>query len=329
MGTVGDFGGGVGPLWFAIWLEMAIILGVMYTLASDTIGMHRLQISAFTAVALVFSVTGTNGLFSIAKSAQAYGAGWLLLTISNIVWLLYFTSEEDSLIFHIINQIGGGTGGLTPPSRIRRRNPSVMGGSAQVRQSSLGNGGAGYNNSTYQAGGNNSTYQAGGGPTSYGGGGIGSGFENGGTTEAGLGAGTPRGGGSLVGGPGNAETRSNRSVGGQTAGGMTGGGQSTTGGQSPRTPLMSAAGGPNTMSVVSGGDPDTSGQALTSGAEDTGYAYRARALYAYSASPDDPNEVSFAKGEILDIVDNAGKWWQAKKADGTTGIAPSNYLQII
>lgn len=38
-----------------------------------------------------------------------------------------------------------------------------------------------------------------------------------------------------------------------------------------------------------------------------------------TASPDDPNEISFAKGEILDIVDKTGKWWQAKRTDGTTG----------
>lgn len=38
-----------------------------------------------------------------------------------------------------------------------------------------------------------------------------------------------------------------------------------------------------------------------------------------TASPDDPNEISFSKGEILDIVDNTGKWWQAEKEDGTLG----------
>ena len=40
---------------------------------------------------------------------------------------------------------------------------------------------------------------------------------------------------------------------------------------------------------------------------------------ADTADPDDPNEISFSKGEIIDIIDKTGKWWQARKEDGTLG----------
>lgn len=62
---------------------------------------------------------------------------------------------------------------------------------------------------------------------------------------------------------------------------------------------------------------------------DMGHVMRAKALYAYTASPDDPTEISFNKGEILEITDATGKWWQCKTAAGNMGIAPSNYLQIV
>nr|GAT55424.1 predicted protein [Mycena chlorophos] len=56
---------------------------------------------------------------------------------------------------------------------------------------------------------------------------------------------------------------------------------------------------------------------------------RARALHSYNGSPDDPEELSFLKGEILEIEDQQGKWWQAKKADGSFGIIPSNYVVML
>jgi SHO1 osmosensor len=52
-------------------------------------------------------------------------------------------------------------------------------------------------------------------------------------------------------------------------------------------------------------------------------------MYAYSADPSDSNEVSFAKGDILEVLDNSGKWWQVKTPSGAVGIAPSNYCSLI
>ncbi|RCH83874.1 Transmembrane osmosensor, partial [Rhizopus stolonifer] len=41
------------------------------------------------------------------------------------------------------------------------------------------------------------------------------------------------------------------------------------------------------------------------------YREKVQALHAYQANPEDPNELNFSKGEILDIVDKTGNWWQA------------------
>ncbi|RKP13002.1 hypothetical protein BJ684DRAFT_4784, partial [Piptocephalis cylindrospora] len=90
----------------------------------------------------------------------------------------------------------------------------------------------------------------------------------------------------------------------------------------PGAPVTAANPGaivPTTSTPVSNGSPP-------SGPQDVQYLYRAQALYAYTASPEDPNELSFGKNDVLEIVDTKGKWWQAKRKDGTIGIVPSNYV---
>ncbi|KAI9104849.1 hypothetical protein DFS34DRAFT_645544 [Phlyctochytrium arcticum] len=56
---------------------------------------------------------------------------------------------------------------------------------------------------------------------------------------------------------------------------------------------------------------------------------KATALFPYDANQEDPTEVSFAKGDVLEVLSNQGKWWQVRTPSGAVGIAPSNYLQVV
>jgi SHO1 osmosensor len=218
--------------------------------------MHRFQISVFGAVAIVFSVQGVqDGIFSGDPALDAMSAGWLILSMVNILWVLYFTSEEDSLAFHVFNLMG--TGGLTPPSRRRRaaRGQSVANNGYAANY--LPGGGIGSNNLPYDTkmdsgigGGIRSQHSFGG--------------VSGDAARSTLGAGT--GGGSVhnlpAGGPGS-----------------TGGGDTNVG---PNSPLMGSG-----AAGVGAGLSGTSSPPATSdlSPQPDGLAYKAKALYACESSP--------------------------------------------
>lgn len=215
--------------------------------------MHRSQISTFGSVAIVFAVIGVNqGIFSGTSSLDAMAAGWLLLSVVDILWVLYFTSEEDSLMLHVFNSMG--TGGLSPPSRRRR------GG----RGTSMHMGGNGYTGS-YAGGGigpNDVPYD-----TKVGGG------------MGGMGMGTRSN--ASIGGGGGSITAANRSIGpaGSITGAQSAGVPAAADNIGANSPLM----GSGNAGVGAGGglsSPERSSNPETTAGGAESYSYKAKALYA-------------------------------------------------
>ncbi|KAJ7271489.1 hypothetical protein C8J57DRAFT_1064751 [Mycena rebaudengoi] len=285
----------VGILWFAILLQAVLTVGFILTIATDSVATNRLQMSVFGGIAVVYAVTGVQaGIFSASIAAQAMSAGWLILTIVDIIWVLYFTSEEDSLLLNLFNLLG--SGGLSPTSQRRRRGIHSM-ANAQFPHPI---------HAVYTR---NPNYALGAGVGSHD-------MNNDAKTSESVGSVSTL----------NADRRS-----------ITSRSSLVSAPAHPTSPTFPTVPSPtvappifdpalamvrkSALQLVSQDAPPP----FVSPSESSPVTLKPN----HTASPEDPTEMSFKKGDILDIEDRQGKWWEAKRADGTVGIVPSNYLQII
>ncbi|GHJ90121.1 hypothetical protein NliqN6_6523 [Naganishia liquefaciens] len=272
-------GPAMGTLWFAIIFQAAVIIFLTFFIAKSSLPVHRLQLCFILAILVVFAVNGVEYIYQgqararaglgSAGSLKAVGAGWLMLAIIDIIWLLWLSSEEDSFLHRTLSTspvaaLGGADG--RPSSIAAAPRPSNVGG-LSIHEDPYNTAGTTYPPAPQGMNG----YQA-----------------------------------APVAPPAATYASPARST------------------QREREYTAASPGGP--PGAISSGT--TAGQPLVA-PSDGQYRLRAQALYAYTASPDDPNEVSFAKGEILDIMDASGKWWQCRNQNGQVGICPSNYVQLL
>ncbi|KAJ7155694.1 hypothetical protein C8R46DRAFT_1226765 [Mycena filopes] len=311
----------VRPLWFAILLQAALNVGFIFTIGTSSTETNRFQMTAFASIATVFAVFGIDsGVFSDEPVLIAMGAGYLVLATVDILWIMYFTAEEDSLTLHVLNHLG-----TTPPAAAARSprrmhktttrpaSSSAFSHVATPKPNYALGGGVGSDNMTHEP-------------------------KRRGSVAASLARSVSAAAGATLkrSGTGRSGTSRKSLVGSIAASGDDE--QSVP--EVPATPLaLRMPPGARMMpGVIVGTPPPPMPAIVTMGpqviardaaSEMSEVLLRAQALHAYKGSPIDPNELSFAKGEILEIEDQEGKWWQARKADGTFGIVPSNYVTVL
>lgn len=223
---------------------------------TDSVAMARIQLSIFLAVGLVFSVFGIDqGIYSGNGARNAVTAGYFILTIVNLIWLLFFTSEEDSAIYRLLSGFGNGTLG-GPGGRGSRGTGGIsrMGGASNTNNNSGGYAGS-YPGQGVGPGGYQSTY--GQGPSA---------------ADVTIDAQKSNGPGSIR--SGNASHQ---------AGGMTAAPALVKSDYSHHGSEVGRAASPASTNKQSA--PGTIDGAVAAGEPSAGYGYRARALYACEYNP--------------------------------------------
>ncbi|KAJ7921382.1 hypothetical protein B0H13DRAFT_1985253 [Mycena leptocephala] len=93
----------VGVMWFAVFLQLFLIIGVLSILGGGDISAFRLQACAFSTMAAVFAVIGVDmSIFAGQPARGAMAAGWLLLAIVDILWVLFFTAEPGTPLARLV-----------------------------------------------------------------------------------------------------------------------------------------------------------------------------------------------------------------------------------
>ncbi|EEP78825.1 conserved hypothetical protein [Uncinocarpus reesii 1704] len=237
--------------WWNLVYMFLCIVGIAYVMATATTHIYSTAVVGYVSAGFAFTTFAADGLLKKQSgSNEAAGAGFILLSIVNVVWIFYFGSSPQSRSRHYIDSFA-----------MHKEQPSYLNPSQMSNH---------YNNRPDTT---VSTQP----PQMY--------------TSAQL---------------NGFETSSPYGA----------------------PPGPSGASGIGNSQVNLAGT-SSNGEAPNEVSPPTEYPYKAKAIYAYEANPDDANEISFTKNEILEVSDVSGRWWQAKKATGETGIAPSNYLILL
>lgn len=241
--------------WWTIAFELCCIIGVAIIVALDAVYKYHVAIVGFLSAGLVFTCSAANTfIYSPKGTMEAAGAGHILLSIIQIIWIFYFGSAPDALSHAYVDSFA-----LHKDGKRSLSGRPISYGDRPITSTSSHHAPQMYTSAQLN------------------------GFETSSPVS-------------------NMQDYRNS-------------GQAKYTSPAGSTPTP----GPSTT-------PQPQGPPESEVSAPTEYPYRAKAIYSYEANPDDVNEISFSKHEILEVSDVSGRWWQARKQNGVTGIAPSNYL---
>lgn len=296
--------------WWGIAFQFVIIVALFLFYTFDLIDYYRTFLIGSISICFVYNTNSTTILvYSNGSRKAAASAGVILLSIVNFIWLLYYGGDNASPINRWVD--GFSLKGIKPSplehSKLRaRRRSSRMGtnnlNNGMMRGNTMNNNinnGRFASTTSYQN--NRNSFSNGYAPQhNYMSSNALSGFEN---TQPGY---TPNEG--YINHDDPIEI-------GVTNNGNNNNRESAMGGT-----FMSNT---NVDTMLT----DTMGLYSEFGEEN--FIYSAKALYSYKADANDQYEISFDQGELLKVTDIEGRWWKARRANGDTGIIPSNYVELI
>ncbi|KAJ7728572.1 hypothetical protein DFH07DRAFT_221737 [Mycena maculata] len=301
----------VGVMWFAIFLQLFLTLGVLSIFASGSVAAFRLQVSTFGTMAAVFAVIGVDmSIFADEAARGAMAAGWLVLAVIDILWVLYFSAEPGTPVARLVEGMAVRDG----PRAHREGDTEKQGRGSSSRMGEAGK------TSFYAA---DAEMRSNGSPdeTKVGHDNIGDPTNGGPSPELKDGAEWNQLERRIV-------DRSQEALAEQAQEEVQAAEPSQRDSRSPPPSAKNRRGvyidDRRHLSTIYDNSEGTSEN------RDSGnlYPFKVRARSDWISRS--PSEISFRKGDILHSAEKEGKkWWQVRKADGSVGTAPSNYFKVL
>ncbi|KAJ7094740.1 hypothetical protein B0H15DRAFT_137225 [Mycena belliarum] len=303
----------VGVMWFAIFLQLFLNVGILVTLSRGRVDSFRLQFAFFATMAAVFAVIGVDtSIFADEPSQNAMAAGWLALAVVDILWVLCFGAEPGTPLARLVESMDAArearrraveadtsfyaaemrSDGSPDETRVGHKK-DYLGREARDKDSSSAS---------------TSPKQS--------------------PEWCGIDRRIVDRSEDLLEEPGleTARDGSNTSSGERP--------QSSNFGRPPppasknrRAVYVDA---PQHLSTICDKTESTSASVSWGSQDGSGQPYPFKVCARSDWIPRSPSEISFKKGDILYSAEREGKrWWKVRKADGSVGSAPSNYFKVL